>query len=165
MAQYEVVIRNETDETQSPIAGSGSTAKKTANSGSATVGNVNALKGIMTVKGIVAPFVDQVVSHQIQTVSLRTGAEEQQERLSFAYSITKQIGGTLLSTAVGAAMGGGVGAIIGLAVGVAHAAISYSQKASELRTQKALEDVGLRYMNARAGGSVASFSGSRLKNQ
>ena len=119
----------------------------------------------MAVGGIAASFVNQVVSYRIQTVSLRTGAEEQQERLAFAYSIAKQVGGTLLSTAVGAAMGGGIGAVVGLVVGIAHTAISYSQKAEELRIQKTVEDVGLRYLNARAGGSVASFSGSRLRNQ
>lgn len=164
MAKYEIVIRNDTDDNDSPIASGG--AAKSANKGGASdITGRQAAKKVMAVGGIAASFVNQVVTHQIQTVSLRTGAEEQQERLAFAYSIAKQVGGTLLSTAVGAAMGGGIGAVVGLVVGIAHTAISYSQKAEELRIQKTVEDVGLRYLNARAGGSVASFSGSRLRNQ
>lgn len=164
MAKYEIVLRNETNDDESPIASGG--AAKSANKGGASeITGRQAFKKVMAVGGIAASFVNQVVTHQIQTVSLRTGAEEQQERLAFAYSIAKQVGGTLLSTAVGAAMGGGIGAVVGLVVGIAHTAISYSQKAEELRIQKTVEDVGLRYLNARAGGSVASFSGSRLRNQ
>ena len=165
MANYEIVIRNETDKgDETPIA-SGGGAPQSASEGAAEITGRQAFKKVMAVGGIAASFVNQVVSYRIQTVSLRTGAEEQQERLVFAYSIAKQVGGTLLSTAVGAAMGGGIGAVVGLVVGIAHTAISYSQKAEELRIQKTVEDVGLRYLNARAGGSVASFSGSRLRNQ
>lgn len=164
MAKYELVLRNETNDDESPIASGG--AAKSANKGGASdITGRQAVKKVMAAGGMAASFVNQVVTHQIQTVSLRTGAEEQQERLAFAYSIAKQVGGTLLSTAVGAAMGGGIGAVVGLVVGIAHTAISYSQKAEELRIQKTVEDVGLRYLNARAGGSVASFSGSRLRNQ
>ena len=164
MAKYELVLRNETNDDESPIA-SGGAAKSADKGGTSEITGRQAFKKVMAAGGIAASFVNQVVTHQIQTVSLRTGAEEQQERLAFAYSIAKQVGGTLLSTAVGAAMGGGIGAVVGLVVGIAHTAISYSQKAEELRIQKTVEDVGLRYLNARAGGSVASFSGSRLRNQ
>lgn len=165
MAQYELVIRNETDDSESPIASGG--AAKSANKNGPAPGMTSrqAFKEVMAVGGVAASFVNQVVTHQIQTVSLRTGAEEQQERLSFAYSIAKQVGSTVLSTAVGAALGGGIGAIIGLVVGIEHAALSYMQKVNELRTQKTLEDIGLRYLNARAGGSIASFSGSRFRSQ
>lgn len=164
MAKFELVLRNETNDDESPIA-SGGAAKSANKGGVSDITGRQAVKKVMAAGGIAASFVNQVVTHQIQTVSLRTGAEEQQERLAFAYSIAKQVGGTLLSTAVGAAMGGGIGAVVGLVVGIAHTAISYSQKAEEMRIQKTVEDVGLRYLNARAGGSVASFSGSRLRNQ
>lgn len=167
MATYEVWIRNGTDgKSSSPLAGSSAEGQSTG--GGLINPNSNAgkaLKGVLAVKSAVAPFVNQVVTHKISTVSLSTGASEQQERLAFAYSIGQQVGNAALSIAAGAAFGGLPGAVIGLVASVASTAITYSQKASDLRLQQDVEGIGLRYANIRAGGSVAAFSGSRMRKQ
>ena len=164
MAQYEIIIKNETDTAQSsPIAGN--TAENTASGEETGINIPSGVKGILAVKSIVAPFVDQVVSHEISTVSLKTGASEQQDRLSFVYSVGKQVGSAALKIATGAVIGGLPGALFGLAMSVAHTAISYGQKGADIQMQHDLENVGLRYLNTRAGGIVASFSGSRQNRQ
>ncbi len=164
MADYEIVIRNETDTAKnSPIAGTATESKENDENTSASV--PSGIKGILAAKNVVAPFVDQVVSHEISTVDLRTGASEQQERLSFAYSVGKQVGSAALKIATGAVIGGLPGAIVGLAVSVAHTAVSHGQKAADIQMQHDLEGTGMRFLNARAGGSVASFSGSRSRRQ
>lgn len=172
---YTITIQNTTDQTQQPIAGnngkaSDSTPTAPTNSvapsaTSKSGGNSSSLKRLIAVKGIVAPVVDTLVSHRISTVAVRTGAAEQQDRLSFAYSMGKQIASVALSTALGAATGNLPGALIGFALGVGNAAISYGNKVNEIQLQNDVENVGLGFMDIRAGGSVATFSGSRLRRQ
>lgn len=163
---YEIVIKNETAQEQenNPIAANGAGSKNTDGNTSAAAPTLKAA-AIMAVAGTALRFADKIVSHRIQTVELRTGAREQQERLSFAYSVAKQAGGIIMSTAAGFAVGNVPGALIGLLTSSASVALSYAQKADTLRLQRDLEDVGLKFMNIRAGGSVASYSGSRMKNQ
>lgn len=168
-SHYSITIEDRTNKSnKSPVAGS-ITSSKTTTSSSApdTSGNGRAVLGrLVAIGGMAVHFTDQIISHEISVVSLRTGAIEQQERLSFAYSVGKQIGGMVLSTAVGAVLGGGLpGALIGLASSVASTAMSYGQKAADIQMRHDLEDIGLRYINARAGGTVASFSGSRSRRQ
>lgn len=161
---YEVVMRNQTAAEKSPIAGNGTKGVSAGGNGEAV--NSDGLKGIMAVKSAIAPFVDKIYSHRVNTVSLRTGSTEQQQRISTIYSIAKQAGSIAMSTAMGAVMGGGApGAIIGLLTSITTTALSYSQKASDLRMQRDLENQGMIYANIRAGGSIASYSSSRAKKQ
>lgn len=171
---YTIVLKNETEQANTPIAGSNSTAQalkpqttQTPTTGDmSSGGNGEALfKQVIAVKGILAPVVDTVVSHQVSTVTLRTGAVEQQDRLSFAYSIGKQATSITMSTALGAATGNLPGALIGLALGITNTALSYKNRADEIQLQNNVENVGLRLADIRAGGSVATFSGSRLRRQ
>lgn len=165
---YSLTIKNETaDENENnPIAGNAAGSKQASggDNAAAAASTIKAAK-IMAVLGTAMHFADKIVSHRIQTVELRTGASEQQERLSFAYSVAKQAGGIIMSTIAGFAVGNAPGALIGFLTSATTTAMSYAQKASELRMQRDLEAVGLKYMNIRAGGSVASYSGSRMKNQ
>lgn len=164
MADYEIIIRNETsDDDASPIAGSGAKPKKTSGGEASSAKNI--AKGIVAVEGYVKPFVDKLLTNRIQTVSIRTGAEELQERLSFAYSVGQQAYGIVKSTAVGAAVGRLPGALIGMLFGLLNTAISYAQKAQQISYQRTVENIGLNYLNVRAGGSVASYSQSRLTDQ
>ncbi len=172
-SNYSITINYTTNKSnKSPVAGSTTSAKTTANASapSSTPDTSDsgraALGRMLAVGGLAVRFTDKVISHEISVVSLKTGASEQQERLSFAYSVGKQVGGIIISTAIGAAVGGGLpGALIGLATSITATAMSYGQKIAEIDLQHDIEDVGLRYMNMRAGGSVASFSGSRSKRQ
>ena len=169
MADYEIVIRNDTAGNDSPIAGGNNEDGKDTGStggGSIALSKAGGIGSAIVSAGV--KMADQSITHEIQTVSLRTGAEEHQERLSLMYSVGKRVAGSVMSIGMGAAVGGPVGAAVA-AVGVLISGISemisYQQKSEQLRLEKAVESVGLGYLNARAGGSVATFSGSRLGRQ
>ncbi|MCH5165649.1 MAG: hypothetical protein J1G01_04540 [Clostridiales bacterium] len=164
MATYEIFIKNEAaSEKSSPIAGGGSESKSASQSSGGV--NIGIAKGLVAYNHYIKPFVSQMVNHHVSTVALRTGAEEHEERLSFAVSAVQKVGGLVSSVAMGAIIGNLPGAIIGGVLSIATTAMEYSNKQRQLDMQRTVENIGLRYMNARAGGSVASFSGSRMKAQ
>lgn len=169
--RYEFVFKNETEteskKKKNPVAGNGSEAKENGGQGEGQ-GGKDTKKAIA--KGIVVyrtakSFVNQVVSHNVSTVSLRTGSEELQQRLSFAYEVGQKAFGMVESVFIGAAVGNLPGAIIGGLLSAAHTAISYAQKAETISLQRPVESVSLRNQQIRAGGSLATFSGSRTQNQ
>lgn len=159
--EYVITIANETENTQSsPIAGSTAQSKSAKKSS-----DLDSAKKVLAIKHAVMPFVNQFASNRISIVSLSTGAKEHQERLSFAYSIAQQASNAAMSVATGAAFGGLPGAIIGLVTSAATSALNYGYKTRTLQMQRDIENVELRYSNIRAGGAVASYSKSRLRNQ
>lgn len=169
---YEIIIRHDTangGNAKSPIAGNGAQATDTTAQQGGTpaisAGRVAAAKSIFFANSYIMPFVDKMVTQKISTVALRTGAQELEDRMSFAYQVGKQAFGFVESVAVGALVGNLPGAIIGGAMSLALTAVEYSNRQQKIDLQHSVEDVGLRYINARAGGSVASFSASRFKNQ
>ena len=122
-------------------------------------------KGIVTFNSYVMPFVDQLVTQRISTISLRTGAEELQEKTSFVYSAIKTGVGLIESVLIGGLVGNLPGAIIGGLMSISTTAISYANKAQTLNLQRRVESMSLRNMEIRAGGSLATFSGSRGRSQ
>ena len=166
--RYEIVITNDTrksSETRSPIAGSNTEQMQAEGAGQVDGAKVAAVKGLAIARTYITPFVKQVISHNVATVSLRTGAEELEQRMEFTKQIGESVAGAVMSGVMGFIVGNLPGAIIGVAVSAITTGISYANKAVDIDMGRQVEDVGLRFMNARAGGSVASFSGSRTKNQ
>lgn len=154
------------------VAGSGASSANTgaggaggsASSGGASMSGKAALAKTMAVK-IPIRMVDKIVTHRISLVSLETGAKEQQERLSFVYSMGKQVGRTALAVGTGLFLTGGnpLGALLGLSTSMLFTSLDYIQKSETINVERGLENVGLRFMNRRAGGSVAAFNGSRMR--
>lgn len=154
------------------VAGSGASSASTGAGGSGGIASKVAkfAKGAVilaksTPAVIAIRTTDKILSHRISLVSLETGAKEQQERLSFVHNIGKRVGSAALSMGAGLLLTGGnpIGAVVGLATNVAFAAMDYAQKAETINVERGLENVGLRFMNQRAGGSVAAFNGSRMR--
>ena len=158
MATYEIILKNETDNaSENPVAGQ---ETKTTNPE-----QVTAAKGLVSFSAV-KPYINQVIQHQINTVELRTGSSELQQRISFAY----QAAGTLVSigqsAATGFVVGGGLpGAVIGALLGIAGKALSISLNQNTIDLQRQQESLSLGLMNLRAGGSVSSYSKSREGNQ
>lgn len=161
MARYEMVVTNQTQEEQkNPVAGNyAETESAVENVGQSVA------KGYGMVKKFVAPFVSQLVTAQTSTVSLRTGAEELQERLQFAESIAQRGFGLAESVVIGGLAGGVGGAVFGAVMTIATTVTSYALKARELDLQQREESISLQQLAVRAGGSLSSFSGSRGRNQ
>lgn len=165
---YEIVIHNATtsgNSNKNPVAGSNASGENTSASKQPSESRLAAAKVLGITNSSIKPFVDQMVSQKVTTVTLRTGAQELEERMSVKVQIGQTVWGIASSAATGALVGGLPGAIVGGLLGVATTAIDLSNKQKEIDLQKSVENVGLRYMDVRAGGSVASFSGSRMKSQ
>jgi hypothetical protein len=160
---YSIVVKNETAETKSnPVAGNATQPVQESGSGANVSQSI--AKGLVSFKSFVQPFVEQITDSYVNTVSLRTGAEELQEKMQFARSVIKQGVGIAESITIGALTGGFVGAAVGAVMSIATTAVSYAIKDREIRLQRSVEDVSLASMIVRAGGSAA-FSGSRERNQ
>ena len=97
---------------------------------------------------------DSVINYRISTISLRTGAEEHQQRVQFVYNEASHAVGSLGTIVGGAALGGVPGAIAAAgAVAVSYALkfLGWAQNANTLRLQKSMEDVSIQMQSIRAG--------------
>lgn len=164
MAEYSITIevKESAEEAKNPVAGS--EAGAVGETEVVEVGKTVA-KGYGMVKRFVAPFISQLVTAHTSTISLRTGAEELQQRAQFAQSVMSQGFNIAESILIGGLTGGLPGAVFGAVMSVTQTALSYEFKQRELDMQKDAEDISLRLMSTRAGGSLAAFSGSRERSQ
>ncbi len=174
MADYsaEIIIKDETtNQESSPIANNGggggeSTKNTSAGAGGNKDSGLEARKTVaktyFAIKHIVAPFVTQGINYGISTISIRTGQVEQQQRAQFAYDVASKAFGMVESIAMGAAIGGLAGAIGGAVMSLATTITGYALQQQKLNLAESAENISLGFMNARAGGSVATTSGSRM---
>lgn len=168
MAQYEIIIRNDTEQSKkSPIAGNDTAPTSTDQEEGFTAKDFRkgVGKGLAIANTYVKPFVDRMVSHKISTVTLRTGAQELEEQMSNEYQIGQKIYGVATSVAMGALIGGLPGALVGGVVSFIASVVDYENRKEKFNLERSRESIGLQFLNARAGGSIASFGGSRSKNR
>lgn len=164
MAQYEIIIRNESgdDGGKSPIADDKSQDKKkpTAQSGKISAESV---AGYMAFKRFVAAPVKRAINYQIGTVALRTGAVERQQRIQFFADTASQAASTVESGILAFAATGGnpAGFVAGMLVDLVGKAMTVYQKLNDLTLNRQYEQVSIGLQNARYGGSVASTMQSR----
>lgn len=164
MSDYNIYIRKETADTRSPIAGDGTAPSGTSGSGGSGRGST-LVKPLIAYNHYIKPFANQIVNQRVSTVELRTGAQEYEQRLSYQIQVAEKVGGFVSSVLIGGALGNLPGAIIGGAMSVATTALDIMGKYNRLELERNVEDVGLHYVNMRAGGSLASYIQSRKHNQ
>lgn len=100
---------------------------------------------------------DKLISYDVSTVSLRTGAKEYEQKLQFGYSMLQQ---TAVPLVIGPATGGLAGAAIGIAFSFAMQGITWAQNAQTIRYNQQLENISIAMANTRAG-----VTGSRSDKQ
>lgn len=146
--------------TESGASSSGSTG---SGDGALTVKDaVRAAKKVVAYTGI-KQIANSVISYEVSTVNLRTGAAEYQQKVQFAYSEGAQALSSVGSILMGGIMGGPVGAGIAAAgVGLSYLMkfIGWGQNAQRLETEQNLESISLNFASIRAG-----VSGRRSNNQ
>lgn len=98
--------------------------------------------------GTAAAVADKLISYEISSVSLRTGATEYEQKLSYAYSTIKS---TALPLVMGAVTGGLPGALIGGLFSLAMQGISWAQNAQTINYNKQLENISMGMASMRAG--------------
>lgn len=155
MAEYTIVIKNETSSNTSPIAknsGSAGSVTKPEKTSISKEG-AKAFGKTMVAYGTVKSFALQSVNHEVSLVQLRTGSNELQGRANFTNSVVQKVVGIGESMVAGAMIGGIPGAIVGLALSTAHTLIGYAQNQDRINTEKTVESVGLQMNILRAGAS------------
>lgn len=160
---YTIVLKNETGGSASSkkaVAGS-----KGSDTPSETTAGKELVKGLVAYNKYVKPFVKQAVQHSIDTVELRTGSAELQQRISFGYQMASTAVGIVENIAVGAAIGNLPGAIVGAALGIVTWGLGIANKVDTINLQRINEDASLRLMNVRAGGAISTYSKSRENRQ
>ena len=164
---YTIILKNGTGGGNSPLAGSGGAGTSSGNQ-QVSAGRQraqDAVKVIVAYDKFVEPFVNQIVSHQVGTIQLRTGAAELQQRVEFGMNVAKSAAGLGASILTGYAVGNVPGAIIGGLISVGTQLLGLSNRSKEIQMNKDLEDISIMGMDIRAGGNVASFSQSRGTRQ
>lgn len=166
---YTITIRNEGggSSSSSPVAGNQQPATQQAPAKNSKTPNPDWVKGLVAYNQYLKPFVSQVIQHEVGTVSLRTGSQELQQKVEFAYNAVSEGISLAESIAVGAIIGKGVvGALLGAVMGVATSAVGYINRRKTIGYNQSLEDISIDLMNTRAGGAIySSFSGSRGNRQ
>ena len=152
MATYEFIIRNETESGGggSPMAPTSAPTNNPKSSGGGSSFK-SVAKKMVAAYGIAKSFADTTITHRINTVSLRTGNEELQQRYQFAYDIGKRALGIVESIAMGAMFGGAAGALIGAATSVAMTGVQIAQRAEEINLSRTAENISIDMANIRAG--------------
>lgn len=107
--------------------------------------------------GTAVSVADNLISYEISTVSLRTGATEYEQKLQFGYTKAKQIALPIL---LGIGTAGVPGAIVGGLFSLAMQGISWAQNSQTLRLNRSIENISIGMANVRAG-----VSGSRGERQ
>jgi len=148
---------------QSPIAGQSNQAQETPSEGGFTA--QTAVEALVSFKAFVEPIVQPMVDGYIQTISLRTGSQEAQDRIQFAYKVGAQVKNFTKNIVMGFVVGNIPGAIAGAVTSVFSTALNYAKESRRLSYEQSLESVTLRGMNVRAGGYAPSYAGSRSRTQ
>lgn len=155
MAQYEIVIKNETvEDNESPVAepspGGKKEKKSKENKPSKSGGQLAVTTGLVAWQQV-KPWITQVASHEINMVELRTGRREYAQKTQLTYKIVGDVVGLGESILAGFAVGNIPGAIVGALLNVGHTAINIAQKQDRINTEKSLENISLEQNYIRAG--------------
>lgn len=117
---------------------------------------LNAAQKIVST-GTVISVADNLISYDVGTISLRTGATEYEQKIQFAYSKVKEFA---LPIALGVSTAGVPGAIVGGIFSLAMQGISWAQNTQTIAYKRQLENVSIGMASVRAG-----VTGSRSDRQ
>lgn len=149
MATYEIIIKNETGQAESPMANTQS-ENTSDNEKDSEKKAKKVISGAMLYRTGKA-LVRSQIGHEISTISLRTGQTELQQRYEFANQIAESVFDVGESIAIGASVGQGWGAVIGAVIGIGSKLVSLAHKEDTYNLNRQLEQETLRRNNLRAG--------------
>lgn len=147
MARYEFVIKN-------GEGGSGNYSGTPRSSDKGVTPTKNSSKPLIkgvSLYGMGKSLINSVISHNINIVSLRTGQEEMQERLSYGYKMATMAFGAFENIAIGAMTGGLLGAGIGAIYTFTSYGLEVAKKQATIDLSRSLENISIGMANIRAG--------------
>lgn len=149
MATYEIIIKNETGQAESPIAND-----QNDNTSDSEKDTEKKAKKVITGALLYRTgkaLVRSQIGHEISTISLRTGQTELQQRYEFANRIAESVFDVGESIAIGASVGKGWGAVIGAVIGIGSKLVGLVHKQDTYNLNQQLEQETLWRNNIRAG--------------
>ena len=110
--------------------------------------------GGLAMYGYARNIISKGIQSRINTVSLRTGHEELQQKQQLAYNIANQSIDIATSIIIGAKTGGAVGAAIGAVLSLGSKAIDYGIRTNEINIARQQENMSqfLNQIRIGAGG-------------
>ena len=143
MASYEIIIKAPyAGMTKSPVANSMTAAAKDKQQGS-----ISALAAY----GYTKKIATQLVSHNVNTVSLRTGQTELQQKIALKYDIARNAWNFFETIAIGGGIAGIPGAIAGGVLSLSNTLVNVAIRQDTININRDLENVSLSQNNLRAG--------------
>lgn len=146
MATYEIIIKNGANE------GAKISAPSTESTG--TKENVSSVPSFMkpaAAYGIAKRAVTMGINHRVNTVELRTGHAELQQRYQLINDIATRSFNLIESMAVGFAVGNVAGAAVGAVTSLAFQGVAISQQLEERQWRMQEESIGISLANIRSG--------------
>ena len=146
---YYVVFENNTDGTtvQSPVAEGKKGKTQEEKNRDALLKGVKGYASLNYAESVV----NRIVTSKINTVELRDGHAELQQKMQFVYGGIKQGVDTVKSMIVAGSIFGGAGVALATVAGVADYLISVSIRQGEINARKSVEDTSLHFARIRAG--------------
>jgi hypothetical protein len=142
--EYVIILKNENLERKKKAVAGDNTNTDSAVAKNKDDKEPSLLKTSLVAWNKVKPFVNQVVSHEINMVRVETGASEYTQKLQFAQQVAGSVLGTVESVLMGIAVGGVGGALVGLVTDVTAKTFDLAMRQDELNRSKIQEQ---RYLN------------------
>lgn len=148
---YEIVIRNETDGGNSPIAtdpnvnGEGNAGSPITKKTSAS--SQNRLISAVVATNTIKPYIQQAVTFGISQVDMQTGSPELQRKMQAITGVASSVGGIVTSGIVGGWAGAAASAGMQILQGLIQTSINYVN----INNQKIIESENLALARSRAG--------------
>lgn len=125
-------------------------SEKTDTSASTPSDNKSPIKA-MALVGYAENLANKYISHKINTINLRTGHVELQEKMQFIHGTVKRGLDVTKFIAGGGLLAGSGGALVGAALGIGSQLVDYSIKLNELQMKRELENMTIALNNIRMG--------------
>lgn len=144
---YHIYVEFEKEKDDSPVAGQ--STKKTY--GEKTSQSLE--KGIKSLVsfGAIKNTAQQLIGHEVNTIELKTGAQEYEQRQQFIFENINKGVSAAATIGIGAATGNLPLALIGVFSSLLTKGISILQNMHSINLKRQIEDVGIRMQNVRAG--------------
>ena len=105
----------------------------------------------LAIYGYAKSILSRVAQSSINTVTLRTGHEELQQRINFTYNIANRGLDMVTSAITGASVGGPAGAIVGVALNLVSSGVDLAIRANEMNISKQQENTTIFLNQIRIG--------------
>lgn len=148
--EYVITIYNAGGSNEEEAKTMASTEKADTSATTPTDNTKTGIKG-MAIVGFAENVANKYVSHKINTITLRTGHVELQEKMQFIHGTVKKGLDITKSIAMGGLLAGGAGAVIGAAMSVSNQLIDYAVKLNEVQMKRELENMTIALNNIRMG--------------